>query len=252
MGRNAGPVGSGLIPPAVSKIDDDEEELGVEDQGDDDDLEDDDLDPDGGQGDGDEGEDRFAEALRKAEENMQRRFDRAVTKIQKRLEERYAGAGSAADDDEEDDGEEEEAPPKGRAPQRQVSRRRQGSDVTTIRLMARETVADEMDGAGREERKSVKSVLDAVLPLIDWSRVEDEAEVVEELVGKLKGVTEDLVKTGADRKVAQLRRSGRLPQRPGQPGSVQGSSGTGLGQKMQKGAAVAAERFPNGQRRLGR
>lgn len=263
--RNAGPAGSGLLPPGVGDNTDDElEERGEPGGGSaDDDLEgvppvvgeeDDDteVDEDDEEG-GDEGESRESldEIERRLEEKFQRKFDRAVSKMSRNLE-RKNGARR------QPDLEDEEEEPRGQRPVDSARRSARGGDrggnsssVTSIRLLARDVISDEMDDSGKQERIAVKKVVDQIVPLVNWELVDDESEFVEELVGNLKAVASDLVKTGSDRKVAQLKKAGVLQQRPGQPGSAspQGSRGQ-VAKKLEQGAAAAGRRFPQGSRSL--
>lgn len=270
--RNArsGPSGTGLIPPGAR-------EPGPEDdpQGQDEELDDagaDDIDgmppadETGEDGDGDAGIDDDGDApddddvetrierivqarLAQVEADFQRRFDRAVSKQRKKLERRAAPrSAGAADDDDGDDDDRDDTGPAGKRRRPQVHDR--GADVTSIRLLARDQIADELADAGKAERLAVKRVVDLVLPAVDWSEV-DQEEFVADLVSGLKEEVTALVKEGSDRKLAQLRRMGRLPARQGQPPSGGGSGRRNESESaMDKGASVAARRFPGGKRRL--
>lgn len=262
----SGPAGTGLIPPGVRGTDPEEEIDDLDDDqdehdddidsvppvGDDDrDEDDDEVDDDGGDPQSvDEQVERIVNArLASMEAEWQKRFDRAVSKQRKKLERQYVtrSAGVTNDDDDEDDDEPESPPrPKKRRP---AQRQDRSVDVTSIRLLARDQIADELADAGKAERARVKKLIDTILPAVDWNEV-DPDEFVPELISELRDATEELVKAGSDRKVAQLRRMGRLPQRQGQP-PAGGGSGKGKAESaMEKGASVASRRFPGGKRRL--
>jgi len=260
MAGKAGPAGSGLIPPASGSRKDDDTDLDrdQDESSEDEDIDgvppvededdgDDDLDEDDGDGiDLDEVERRIEQRL---EQKFQRRFDKAVSKARRNLERQYESRQSTRDEDDDDDDDDEAGSPPPRK-RRQVQRRSRNVDVTSIRILARDMVSDQMTGTGSQERKVVKSVLDAVLPMVDWS-LADEEDFVADLVERLSTASVELVKTGSDRKVAQLRRMGALPERKGQPSGQASSGGRGTLEKaMRKGAAAAQERFPDGKRRL--
>lgn len=267
MPRNAGPAGSGLLPPGVGGNTDEGDEERDENEGgapgddeldldgvppvvrgeDDDDEDGDDNDDEGDEG---EGQDSLADVEARLEAKFQKKFDRAISKAVRNLE-RKNGARRPADSDEEEDGNDGPAgAPAGRS-SRGGDRGGSSPNVTSIRLFARDVISDEMDGSGKQERIAVKKVIDQIVPLVNWDLVEDETEFVEELVGNLKGVASDLVKTGSDRKVAQLRKAGVLQQRPGQPGSAPQSGNRGqVARKLEQGAAAAGRRFPGGSRSL--
>jgi len=181
-------------------------------------------------------------------DQVQRRFDRAVSRISRNLQ----SANTDADDDDEDDDDEDDEP-KGKSKKRRQRTARRQVDPSAIRLLARDRIADEMEKAGSAERKAVKAIVDKVVPHIDWESVGDQDEFVEDLVQTLKGTADNLVRTGSDRKVNQLRRLGKIPPKSTQPGS-KGNSGSGKTptQQMKKGAAVAKARWPEGKRRLTR
>lgn len=257
--RRSGPTGSGLIPPVTGSGDPGTDD----DQNDTDDVVDEDIDGlppldegDEEDADGDEDdesqedladlENRVAARL---EQQFQARFDRAVSKMRRNLERQLGNRSTreSAELDEDDDEDEGNPPPrKRRRPQGQPK----SVDVTSIRLLARDMVSDRMAQNSSVERAAVKSVLDAVLPAVNWSQV-DEDDFVSDLVETLAKASGDLVRSGSDRKVAQLRRMGIVSERKGQPsggGSRQAS--TSFAKAMKKGADAAEARFPNGERRL--
>jgi hypothetical protein len=184
---------------------------------------------------------------RAVEERLQKRFDRSVSKIRRRLQEQYRDADDPDDDDESGDDDEEHPPPRSRRPARSSGRR---SDVTSIRMLARDRLADEMERSGSAERAAVKKVLDTVVPYVDWRSV-DQDDVIDELVEKLSGTAKDLVRIGSERKVRQLRTMGALPPASSQPGGATRGGTRDAASQMNRGKALAEQRYPDGRRRLG-
>jgi len=264
--RNAGPAGAGLLPPGLGGNADDEleERDGTEggDPADDElDLEgvppvdegEDDEDEDGSDGEGDDENRResLEEIERRLEATFQKKFDRAISKAVRNLERKNGTRHVIENEEEEEDSHGPDPVDSARRPARRSDRGGSSSSVTSIRLLARDVISDEMDDAGKQERIAVKKVVDQIVPLVNWDLVDDESEFVEELVGSLKSVASDLVKTGSDRKVAQLKKAGVLQQRPGQPGSVPNTGAkTQVARKLEQGAAAAGRRFPQGSRSL--
>jgi len=264
----SGPAGTGLIPPGVRGTDPEEEvdDLDDDQEDPDDDIDsvppvhEEDRDEDDDDADDDDGGDpeavdaqveRIVTArLAQLEQTMQRRFDRAVSRQRKTLERQYAAqAAGAADDDDDEDDDEPDPPPRSKK-RRPAQRQGRSADVTSIRLLARDQIADELADAGKAERARVKRLIDTILPAVDWNEV-DPDEFVPVLISELRETTQELVKAGSDRKVAQLRRMGHLPNRQGQPSSGGARSGKNDAESaMEKGASVAARRFPKGKRRL--
>jgi len=269
--RSAGPAGSGLIPPSVAPRKEEPpapptdetppadqppapEQPEVE-QPVDVDPElidgvppvDDGHDDDGGGDDDGEGFIDPEEFAREIEDRIQRRFDKAITKLTRKLE---SQPSRDHDDPDGDDGDDGDGNP---APRRSIRRRSPQVDTSSMRILARDTVEDLLASAGRQEKAATKQILDRVIPAIDWSRVDDDVEFVEELVKTIADRSTELVKAGSDRKVAQLRRAGLIPQTPnGQPAGGPSGAGTrGTPSKMQAGASRAAARWPSGKRRLG-
>lgn len=252
MPRNAGPTGGGLLPPSVDRQDDEErddlpegvedEELEIDGVPPVEDEDDDDDDPDGDRepARGGRGTD-LDELERRLTQQFQRKFDAAVSKAARNIERRYQDRQPPV----------EEREPEERRPRESV-RSSDRSDVTTIRLLARDLIAEEMEGQGRQEKTAARQVIDGILPYVDWSQVDDQDEFVEGLVTRLKGVTSELVKAGSDRKVAQLRKAGVLQERQGQPGAGSGQPRRSqTADQLRKGADIASRRFPQGTRRLG-
>lgn len=263
----SGPAGTGLIPPGVrgadpeEEVDDLDEDLDEPEDDidsvppvDDDDRDEDDDDVDDNDGGDPQSVDAQVERILNArlsqmEAAWQKRFDRAVSRQRKKLERQYASrsTGAANDDDDEDD-EEPETPPRPKK-RRPAQRQDRAVDVTSIRLLARDQIADELADAGKAERARVKRLVDTILPAVDWNEVDPE-DFVPELISELRETTQELVKAGSDRKVAQLRRMGRLPDRQGQPPAGGRSGKKEAESAMEKGASIASRRFPDGKRRL--
>jgi len=254
MSKNAGPAGTGLIPPGAEppqpEVDDpdDLEQVDLLDEEpppavpEDLDI---DGDPPVGEIEEETPEDEepdgpidlevFAQQI---EERMQRRFDKAISKIQRRRAER-----EEPDDEEEP---EDEEPPAARS-RRPV---RRNVDTTAVRVMVRDAIDDRIDANRREERRAVKTVLDRIVPVVDWDEVDDPGDFVDELVEALSSTATGLVRVGSDRKVAQLRHSGMLPKRSPQPEGTPQPSRTLVGTQVAKGAARAQRKWPSGTRRL--
>jgi hypothetical protein len=171
-----------------------------------------------------------AQFRREIIDEVQRRFDRAVSRLTRTPPAAPAAGGTE--------------PPPGQAPRGEQSH----VDTTAIRLLARDRLADLMDGSGPPERRTVKELLDRVLPVVDWTRIDDQDEYITDLATAMSAAADSLVKVGSDRKVAQLRTGGLLPPATGQPGP--GPGGTSPAQAMSKGVAAAKRRFPDGRRRL--
>lgn len=262
-GTSAGPAGSGLIPPNPSGVppvrngieapppdpDDDDRDILDEDAIDapppPDDDEDEDHEDDGGS---DESAEEMEERITRAvEERLQKRFDRSVSKIRHRLQEQYRETDDPDDDDEHDDDDGDNPPPR---PRRQVHRSGRRSDVTSIRMLARDRLTDEMERSGSAERAAIKKVLDTVVPYVDWRSV-DQDEVIDELVEQLSGTAKDLVRIGSERKVRQLRTMGALPPASSQPGGAARGGTRDTASQMNRGKALAERRYPEGKRHLG-
>jgi hypothetical protein len=193
--------------------------------------------------------DEFARLI---EERVQKRFDKAISKALRRM-----GGGRVGGADDPDDGDPEDDDPPGQpagAPpaQRRRPARRSTIDTTSVRVLARDAIEDHLERAGRNEQRAVKAIVDRIAPHIDWESVDDPGEFVEDLVKSLASQAQDLVKTGSDRKVAQLRQMGALPAAAGQPAGgpapIQGG-GTAASQ-VAKGASRARIRWPEGKRSL--
>jgi len=271
-GASAGPAGSGLLPPqsrsTIAPIGgppdpDDEEDTPLEqddtaDQNDqiDDDLIDSDPPPDDDDTDDaeeEDGQDESAEDMERritasVEARMQKRFDRAISKIGRRLNDRYRDSDRSDDDDDDDDDRDETPPAPKRRRQRQSNHR---SDVTTIRMLARDRITDEMEHSGTAERAAVKKVIDTVVPYVDWSAV-DQDDVIDELVEQLSVTATGLIRLGSERKVRQLRNMGALPPASAQPGRNGTTSRKDPVSQMNRGKALAEKRYPGGTRHLGR
>jgi len=246
---NAGPTGAGLIPPTAGGPQDPpaDPEVDVqppapdpEDRSDDDvDLTglppvDDAEDPDGEDPEDDDPEVDIEEIERRVEERLQRRFDKAITKITRRLESQYRQPDPDPD-------EEEEEPPAPRQRQRPAPRR--SGDSIALRTLARDRLADEMATSGRSAQIAAKKALDAIVPHL---REEDADEVIDDVVAALAGSAGDLIKIGSDRKVRQLQGLGLIPQTTTQQngGGVTGRKRPDPATAMRKGAQIAASRHP--------
>jgi hypothetical protein len=264
-GTPAGPAGSGLIPPIAGgnqsppnggapppPDDNDQHDSLDEDLIDsppppDDDDDDDDHDDDGDGSDRESPEEMEERITRAVEERLQKRFDRAISKTRRRLEEQYRSADDSGDDDDDDDDGGEHPPPRTRRRSDRSSRR---SDVTSIRMLARDRLSDEMERSGSAERTAVKKVIDTVIPYVDWRSV-DQDDVIDELVESLSGTASDLIRIGSERKVRQLRTMGALPPASSQPGGAQRGGQRDTAAQMQRGKSLAEQRYPDGKRRLG-
>lgn len=199
-----------------------------------------------GDTDGDDPDDEYIdpEAFRQSIlDEMQTRFDRSISKVVRRMQKGQTpsptGGGGSGDDP--DDG--DSPPPAPRPGARQV-------DTKSIRTYARSVLNDAMEGQGRVEKQAIRDILDGVVATTNWASVDDEEEYVEELVERLTTTTQALIKIGSDRKVAQLRASGRLPQLATQPGQAQTGAAHSAQTGMAKGAATAKQRWPGGRRRM--
>lgn len=266
MAGNAGPNGSGLLPPGVGEPSDEEteerdENEGASGGGEELDLEgvppverDEDDEEEDGEDEEDDDESRrdsLEEIERRLEEKFQKKFDRAVSKAVRNLERKNGARKSPRVEEEEEDTDDNRSVRPARHSAGGSGSRSDSPNVTSIRLLARDVISDEMEESGKQERMAVKKVVDQIVPLVNWELVDDESEFVETLVDNLKGVASDLVKTGSDRKVAQLKKAGVLQQRPGQPGSAPQSGNRGqVAKKLEQGAAAAGRRFPQGSRSL--
>lgn len=255
--RNAGPTGAGLIPPESggshaegegTEIDiDDVVDVDDGDQGDpaevdidavpppedvhDDDEDDDDDDPQD-----------IAEIERRVEARLQKRFDRAITKVTRRLESQYQQPDPVDDVDDEDD---PPAPPQRR---RQTPSTQRRSDAIALKSLARDRLNDEMASSGTAEKAAVKKVLDTVIPHLGLSG-DDGEDVIDDLVTALAGTAGDLIKIGSDRKVRQLRTMGLIPESARQPAGGGSTRKVDAATSMRKGAAIARDRYPEGRRR---
>ncbi len=235
----------GSSPPANEEEDDDIDGPPPVGEADDDD-EDEDDDEDDGQFDAE----RFRTQML---DEVQRRFDRAVSKAVRNLESRLGVEEPPAGSDDDDDDDDEAPPPPSGGDRRKKRRAASGVDVRTIRVLARDRIQDEMEKFGSTERKAAKAIVDQILPHVDWSSTDDD-EFVGQLVSLVAEQSQALVKAGSDRKIAQLRKMGHLPQRDAQPGGQPGAAGPGANHPetvMSKGARRAKQRWPEGKRRLG-
>ena len=202
---------------------------------------------------GEDDDDRLTQALTALEDRMQRRFDRAVSRVTRRLEDRLQDDDDDTDDDDDEDEEEDDDKKKRRQPRRQQQRRPAPVDrrsVTLVRSLARDTINDEMDRSGTQERKAVKAIVDHVLQVVDLQQVDDEQEFVEDLVTKVRDQVTGMVKVGSDRKVAHLRQMGLLAKREGQPPTRRPADNGSATTAMAKGARRAQNRWPGGTRSL--
>lgn len=180
-------------------------------------------------------------------DKVQRRFDKAISKALKNVSTDSQSGKSGDDEDDDDDSE----PP---SRERRTSQSERKPDTRSMKVLARDLVADEMESAGSTERKAVKELVDELIPLVDWNSVEDEEETLSNMVSRLSQRSEELIRTGSDRKVSQLRKGGYLPDRGngGQPaGSPTGSSTASPAlSQMQRGEQTAQSRWPEGKRSI--
>jgi hypothetical protein len=270
---HAGPQGTGMIPPGAEQptntgpVDDTQEEQvpQTEELPSDDEIdavppvEDDTPEPESDDdvtepvAEEDEDDDRLNQALTALEDRVQKRFDRAVSRITRRLEDRLQDDDDDDDDEEDDEEQDDEEKKPRRAKRRQPQRRPVPVDrrsVTLVRSLARDTINDEMDRSGAQERKAVKAIVDHVLQVVDLKQVDDEQEFVEDLVTKVRDQVTGMVKVGSDRKVAHLRQMGLLAQRQGQPATRRQADNGSPTTAMAKGARRAQARWPGGTRSL--
>jgi hypothetical protein len=239
----ANPNGTGLIPG--DDDDQDQDDVG----NDTDDTTDDDIDapppPDDTDGDDendddqDDGGEDLEARFNAFEERMQKRFDRAITKAVQNAQ-RSAPQLKGQDDNDGDDD------------QKQRPAGRSSVPTSTVRLLIRDRLSEELEGTGQAERRATRAILDAVVPHVQWD--EDDAEdKVDELAKTVAEQAKLLVNAGSERKVKQLRGMGLLPERKGQPAASSGKTTQGdVNTSMKKGQDKAKLRWPEGRRaRLG-